>query len=318
MISSNKMIIEIAILYALLPVAINSAALQKNSDIALGSPNNSEVHSEIKTDEEYSINTFFQNLQLRSDYFFSQLRIILTSRLDYPFKEKAVIDLIKQHINSGYSINITDARDNTPLHFTAAHFFYDATKLLIDHNALINSQNCDHCTPLHLLLKNPLNPNLFDKFHQYAYTETVTLFQENLTFPYSSFDSVERHKGFISLKDQGRKNRRYAIEHAILLEKTSPKINLPERREQSLQIFENTYAINAKFKALIKIEQLLLEKGASTEIVNTIGASPYDYAKSSGNRDIVKIIESFDQDNEKNKLEIWLTSSPPLEAKLLP
>jgi len=58
-------------------------------------------------------------------------------------------DIVKDIINTGIDINITDSAGNTPLHYAAINGWTDIAALLIDNGADINVKNKLDQTPLH-------------------------------------------------------------------------------------------------------------------------------------------------------------------------
>ncbi|MCL1832879.1 MAG: ankyrin repeat domain-containing protein [Leptospirales bacterium] len=62
-------------------------------------------------------------------------------------------DIVKNIINAGIDINITDSAGNTPLHYAAINSWTDIAALLIDNGADVNVENKLNQTPLHFAVQ---------------------------------------------------------------------------------------------------------------------------------------------------------------------
>lgn len=88
-------------------------------------------------------------------------------------------EALKQALNSGFDVNVTDAKQNTALHLAAKHGHLNVMALLIKHGADVDAQNDWLSTPLHLaernmeairlLLEAGADPNIKDKDYDYPY-----------------------------------------------------------------------------------------------------------------------------------------------------
>ncbi|KAK1734262.1 ankyrin repeat domain-containing protein [Skeletonema marinoi] len=71
--------------------------------------------------------------------------------------KKGHVDVVRQLIESGATVNAKDNGENTPLHWACSNGHMDVAKLLIENGAEFNAKNNEGITPLDLAVEMNLD-----------------------------------------------------------------------------------------------------------------------------------------------------------------
>jgi ankyrin repeat protein len=64
------------------------------------------------------------------------------------------VEIIKILLDKGMSVDMTNADDSIPLHFSAKNGNLEATKALVERGAALNNANRNGASPMHLVAKH--------------------------------------------------------------------------------------------------------------------------------------------------------------------
>ena len=188
----------------------------------------------------------------------------------------AVKNVTKLLIENRANVNAIDINKQTPLFYAVKNNNKDVIELLIDRDANVNAIDKDTQTPLFFAIKNDINKNIIELLIARGANVNITINKTNDEIPTLLFYAIKynKNKDIIELLIKNRANV-----NAIDIDKRTPL---------HYAIIANSF-FNNKNEDII---ELLIKNKADVNAKDENGDNLLDYAKLSGNKDIINLLNN--------------------------